>query len=106
MLKWTVTTIAVGAVGFMTASAAFAFQTEAPAAQTTPIETTTVARGLQNPWGLAFLGAGRMAVTERPGRLRIVTPDGTVSPPVAGLPDISARGQGGLLDVEVAPDFD
>lgn len=66
----------------------------------------TVARGLANPWGLAFLPDGRMLVTERPGRLRIVGPDGRISAPLGGLPStIAARGQGGLLDVALSPDF-
>jgi aldose sugar dehydrogenase len=65
----------------------------------------TVARGLQNPWGLAFLPDGRMLVTEKPGRLRVVSADGTLSEPVKGLPRIAARGQGGLLDVALDPNF-
>lgn len=65
----------------------------------------TVARGLAHPWGLAFLPEGRMLVTERPGRLRIVAPDGTLGPPVDGVPAVDARGQGGLLDVALDPDF-
>jgi glucose/arabinose dehydrogenase len=69
------------------------------------IRTDIVADGLENPWGLDFLPDNAVLVTERPGRLRIVAVDGTVSQPVAGLPDIAARGQGGLLDVAVAPDF-
>ncbi|WP_248310317.1 PQQ-dependent sugar dehydrogenase [Bosea sp. 117] len=64
-----------------------------------------IATGLENPWGLAFLPDGRMLVTERPGRLRIVSPNGTVSAPVAGVPPVYAMGQGGLLDVALAPDF-
>ncbi|HEU4440055.1 MAG TPA: PQQ-dependent sugar dehydrogenase [Methylomirabilota bacterium] len=64
-----------------------------------------VARGLQNPWGLAFLPDGRMLVTERPGRLRIVTPEGTLSEPLTGVPPVYARGQGGLLDVALGPGF-
>jgi aldose sugar dehydrogenase len=64
-----------------------------------------VARGLQNPWGLAFIGEGRMLVTERPGRLRVVQPDGTIGLPVAGLPPIDVAGQGGLLDVITDRDF-
>ena len=64
-----------------------------------------VAQGLQNPWGLAFIGEGRMLVTERPGRLRVVQPDGTIGPPVAGLPAIDVAGQGGLLDVITDRDF-
>lgn len=65
----------------------------------------TVARNLQNPWSLAFLPDGRMLVTERPGRLRIVSPDGAISEPIGGLPSIAARGQGGLLDVVLDPAF-
>ncbi|HET7681994.1 MAG TPA: PQQ-dependent sugar dehydrogenase [Xanthobacteraceae bacterium] len=70
-----------------------------------PIQVETVADGLQHPWALAFLPDGRMLVTERPGRLRVVTPDGKVSPPIAGLPKIFARGQGGLHDVAVDRGF-
>jgi aldose sugar dehydrogenase len=65
-----------------------------------------VSEGLANPWGLAFLPDGKMLVTERPGRLRVVSADGkTVSEPVAGLPAVDARGQGGLLDVALDPAF-
>jgi len=70
-----------------------------------PLRITTVAQGLEHPWGLAFLPDGRMLVTERPGRLRIVTPDGTVSAPLAGVPAVRAVGQGGLLGVALDPDF-
>ncbi|MFQ5625549.1 MAG: PQQ-dependent sugar dehydrogenase [Methyloligellaceae bacterium] len=65
----------------------------------------TIADGLVHPWGMAFLPDGRMLVTERPGRLRIVTAHGHVSKPVTGLPKIAAIGQGGLLDVALHPDF-
>lgn len=71
-----------------------------------PLTMETVAGGLENPWSLAFLPDGRMLVTERPGRLRIVSRNGTVSEPIAGVPPVFARGQGGLLDVVLAPDFD
>lgn len=71
-----------------------------------PLSVETVAAGLRSPWGLAFLPDGRMLVTERPGSLRLVSPSGTVSAPVAGVPPVFARGQGGLLDVALAPDFD
>lgn len=70
-----------------------------------PLLVETVARGLENPWGLAFLPDGRMLVTERPGRLRIVSRDGTLGPPLPGLPRIAARGQGGLLDIALDPKF-
>jgi glucose/arabinose dehydrogenase len=64
-----------------------------------------VASGLQNPWGLAFVGEGRMLVTERPGRMRVVQADGKLGAPLAGLPRIEAGGQGGLLDVITDRDF-
>lgn len=69
------------------------------------LAVTTVATGLEFPWSLAFLPDGRMLVTERPGRLRVVAPDGTLSGPVRGVPAVHARGQGGLLDVAVDPGF-
>src|SRR5215813_7942960 len=59
----------------------------------------TVARGLSNPWAIAFLPDGRLLVTERPGRMKIVAKDGRLSPAVAGVPQVLARGQGGLHDV-------
>ena len=71
-----------------------------------PVRIQIVARGLEHPWGLAFLPDGRMLVTERPGRLRMVEPDGSVSAPLSGLPQITARGQGGLLDVALHPGFE
>jgi len=76
-----------------------------PASIEAPIRVTTVARGLEHPWGLEFLPDGRMLVTERPGRLRIVDAAGTISPPLAGVPAVFAVGQGGLLDVAISPDF-
>ena len=69
------------------------------------VRVTTIAEGLEHPWGLTFLPDGRMLVTERPGRLRIVSADGTISKPIAGVPRVQARGQGGLLDVVLHPDF-
>jgi glucose/arabinose dehydrogenase len=65
----------------------------------------TVAEKLEHPWGMAFLPDGRMLVTERPGRLRIVSADGTKSPPVEGVPRVFAYGQGGLLDVALDPGY-
>jgi aldose sugar dehydrogenase len=66
----------------------------------------TVAGGLVNPWSLAFLPDGRMLVTERPGRIRIVTRGGELSPPVAGVPGVYAQSQAGLMDVILARDFE
>lgn len=65
----------------------------------------TVAAGLEHPWGLAFLPDGRMLVTERPGRLRVVGAKGELSRPVSGVPGVMARGQGGLLGIALDPDF-
>ncbi len=76
-----------------------------PAPVTAPVRVQTVAGGLEHPWGLAFLPDGRMLVTERPGRLRIVGGDGRVSEPLGGVPQVLARGQGGLLDVALDPRF-
>ena len=85
---------------------AFAGQTDAPERKTNvAFEVVTVAQGLQTPWGMTFLPGGKMLVTEKAGRLRIVSPDGTLSEPVTGLPPVSARGQGGLLDVALDPSF-
>lgn len=63
------------------------------------------AEGLEHPWSLAFLPDGRALVTERPGRMRYVSPNGELSEPIAGVPQVDARGQGGLLDVALDPDF-
>ena len=69
------------------------------------IRVTQVARGLAHPWSLAFLPDGSMLVTERGGALRRVGTDGAVSAPITGVPKVFATGQGGLLDVVLAPDF-
>ena len=79
-------------------------QNQPPAASPQP-RVTTFAKGLVNPWGLALLPDGRALVTERPGRLRLVGVSGNLSVPIAGLPAVDARGQGGLLDVAIDPDF-
>lgn len=76
-----------------------------PAVVDAPIRAVVVARGLAHPWGLAFLPDGRMLVTEREGRLRIVSKDGQLSAPLTGVPRVFARGQGGLLDVALSPSF-
>ena len=66
----------------------------------------TVAKGLQHPWALASLPGGDFLVSERSGTLRVVSPQGAVSQPVAGLPEIAVGGQGGLLDVVLDEDFE
>lgn len=75
---------------------------QAPA---TPAGTAVVVRGLTDPWAMAFLPDGRMLITEKAGQLRIATPDGRLSAPLAGLPAVAATGQCGLLDVVLDPQF-
>ncbi|WP_111642950.1 PQQ-dependent sugar dehydrogenase [Marinimicrobium alkaliphilum] len=70
------------------------------------LAVTTVTDGLNHPWGLAFLPNGDMLVTERGGDMRVVSADGTKGDPLAGLPAIQSRGQGGLLDVTLHPNFE
>jgi aldose sugar dehydrogenase len=80
--------------------------TKAPAAKTQQaFKVETFASGLVHPWGMAFLPDGRLLVTERPGRIRIVGKDGKLSQPLQGVPKVFASGQGGLLDVQLGPDF-
>ena len=84
---------------------AFAGQTDAPERKSkVAFDVVTVVEGLVNPWSVAFLPNGKMLITERPGRLRILA-EGKLSEPVTGLPEVVARGQGGLLDVTLDPAF-
>ena len=69
------------------------------------LKVTTVADGLEQPWGMAFLPDGRLLVTEKPGRLLIIDLNGQKSAPLSGVPRVFARGQGGLLDVALDPEF-
>lgn len=70
------------------------------------VRVSTLAEGLRNPWALAFLPGGKdMLVTERPGNLRIITAEGKVGAPLGGVPEVWAKGQGGLLDVVLSPGF-
>jgi glucose/arabinose dehydrogenase len=69
------------------------------------VRVVTAAEGLEHPWGMAFLPDGRALVTERPGRLRMVGTDGKLGMPLEGVPAVSVTGQGGLLDVQLDPEF-
>lgn len=71
-----------------------------------PFTTHIVVSGLEHPWGMAFLPDGRILVTERPGRLRLIENDRLNPKPITGLPDITAVGQGGLLDIILHPDYE
>jgi glucose/arabinose dehydrogenase len=87
-----------------------AFAQEAPRSPTpAPIKlaatVTEIATKLERPWGVALLPDGRFLVTERPGRMRLVSAGGKLSEPLAGVPGVYAQGQGGLLDVVLGPHF-
>jgi glucose/arabinose dehydrogenase len=86
---------------------AFAGQTRACPAPSTAaaFEVSVVAKGLAYPWAVEPLPDGDFLVTEKPGRLRIVSAAGQVGAPIGGVPAVDARGQGGLLDVALSPAF-
>lgn len=85
---------------------AFAGQTRAPALTTnTRFQVQTLARGLDHPWGGVFLPDGRLLLTERIGRLRLLSRDGALSAPLAGAPRVVTGGQAGLFDVALDPGF-
>ena len=85
---------------------AFPEQTRACAAPSdVAFEVVVLADGLEHPWAVEPLPDGDLLVTERPGRMRVVSASGEVGPPIAGLPEVDARNQGGLLDVALSPDF-
>ncbi len=87
-------------------SPAFEGQTRACEAESgVAFEVQVITDRLVHPWAVEALPDGDLLVTERPGRMRVVTPSGQVSEPIAGLPAVDAEGQGGLLDVALSPDF-
>ena len=90
-------------------SVAFTAHADAPrtfASETGTITATPVVEGLQHPWALAFLPNQQgILITERPGNLRVVSPAGKLSAPLSGVPQVWAKGQGGLLDVVLSPSF-
>lgn len=91
-----------GAISALLASTAHAQTIDTSAG---PLTASVVADGLDRPWALGFLPDGRMLVTERSGQLRVVA-DGVAGSPVEGVPDVYRGGQGGLLDLAIAPDFE
>jgi aldose sugar dehydrogenase len=104
--KWGRAVIVAAAIlAFVPAFAQEAPRSPTPKETRLPARQADAARGLENPWGLAFLPDGRMLVTERPGRLRLVSRDGELSAPLTGVPKVRTGGQGGLLDVALSPAF-
>jgi aldose sugar dehydrogenase len=97
---------AIAGAAALAAQPALAAITDAPARKNRSApKVETFARGLVNPWGLAFLPDGQALVTERPGRMRLIAKDGGLSQPLGGVPQVLAARQGGLLDVALGPDF-
>lgn len=90
----------------LTATACAQPQVESLMSEAGPVSVVEVQGDLERPWGIAFLPDGRMLVTERPGRLRIVGGDAEVPPVVSGVPTVYGQGQGGMLDVALDPDFE
>ncbi len=85
---------------------AFPDQTRACAVRSdVAFDVVVLAKGLQQPWAVEPLPGGDLLVTEKPGRMRIVSADGKLGAPITGVPPVDARGQGGLLDVALSPDF-
>ena len=97
--------VAVASAVFLSQAACGAENPRVVQTQSGAIAVQVVASNLDDPWALAFLPDGRMLVTQRSGRIRIVTRDGQVSAPIAGVPAVYSSGQGGLLDIALAPDF-
>jgi glucose/arabinose dehydrogenase len=95
-----VVTLALGVLSLASAVEAATFKTEKG-----DISVDILADGLARPWAIDFLPDKRMIVTERGGRMRIVSPDGKKSSGIKGVPGVDVGGQGGLLDVAVHPDF-
>ena len=104
-MQKTASTTLISAALLATAATPGTADTRSFDTQAVKLNAEIIADGLQNPWGLDFLPNGEAIVTERPGRMRILTKEG-LSEPIAGVPTVHARGQGGLLDIAIATDFE
>ena len=93
-------------LALMLLAAPAAAQDNAIASERANFRVSVFAAGLEHPWGAVFLPDRSLLVTERPGRLRRITPDGRISAPLGGVPQVDPAGQGGLLDIALAPDFE
>ncbi|WP_111414808.1 PQQ-dependent sugar dehydrogenase [Billgrantia lactosivorans] len=104
----TVSVAALGlvAVGLSLTPHALAQPKESVQTEAGALSIDTVVDGLVHPWGMAFLPDGRLLITEREGRLRLLSQEETLSEPLEGAPDVFNRGQGGMLDVALHPDFE
>ncbi|WP_213938940.1 PQQ-dependent sugar dehydrogenase [Pseudomonas sp. dw_612] len=106
MLRKTLLATFCASALIIAAAPVFAAPTQELKSEQGTLEVTPITKGLEHPWALAFLPDRQgMLVTERPGNLRVVTADGKRSAPISGVPKVWAKGQGGLLDVVLSPDF-
>ncbi|UCP11176.1 PQQ-dependent sugar dehydrogenase [Pseudomonas sp. MM213] len=106
MLRKTLLATVCASALISTAAPVFAASVQTLKSEQGTLEVTAIAKGLDHPWALAFLPDRQgMLVTERPGNLRVVSVDGKLSAPLSGVPKVWAKGQGGLLDVVLSPDF-
>ena len=106
MLRKTLLATVCASALISTAAPVFAASVQTLKSEQGTLEVTPIAKGLDHPWALAFLPDRQgMLVTERPGNLRVVSVDGKLSAPLSGVPKVWAKGQGGLLDVVLSPDF-
>ncbi|QVW25961.1 sorbosone dehydrogenase family protein [Pseudomonas hormoni] len=106
MLRKTLLATVCASALITTAAAVFAAPAQELKSEQGTLEVTPIVQGLDHPWALAFLPDRQgMLVTERPGNLRVVGADGKLSAPLSGVPKVWAKGQGGLLDVVLSPDF-
>lgn len=96
--------IALTACAFLSATSVRAEPAETIKTQKVDVKVETIAAGLEHPWAVAVLPDGAYLVTERPGSMRLIR-DGRISAPISGVPKVYAHGQGGLLDVELDPNF-
>lgn len=114
ILAWVIGLPLIGVAGLAGYVAVFGFQDLINAGpdrsslgdEEAAIHVEILTRGLNHPWSLAFMPDGRMLVSERVGQLRIMDPDGHLSAPVMGVPEVGAKGQGGLMDVILDPGFE
>lgn len=106
MLRKTLLATVCASALITAAAPVFAAPTQVLKSEQGSLEVTPITQGLEHPWALAFLPDRQgMLVTERPGNLRVVSVDGKRSAPISGVPKVWAKGQGGLLDVLLSPDF-
>ena len=106
MLRKTLLATFCASALFTVTAPVFAAPTQDMKSEQGTLELTPIVKGLEHPWALAFLPDRQgMLVTERPGNLRLVSADGKLSGPLNGVPQVWAKGQGGLLDVALSPDF-